>query len=735
MRMSQLTAVIALLSVPCCAQRSSPANLNFRESDVGQPPAGWMAAARGFPAVVSDQCSKAGNLCAILRTEKVPSPAPFGNLMQYVSAYEYRGRGVIYRASVRVEGSAGTRAALWMRVDRPNQQMGFFDNMANRPIQSSDWATYEIKGEVADDAVGIAFGVMLSGAEGKAYVDNVWFEATGAIAYAPVVERSRPLTDRGLTNMIAYARLFGYVRHFYPGDEAAAADWDALAVNGVRVVEDAADPATLAARLNDLFRPVAPLVRVFPTAIAAPSIEVPTGPKILSMEHHGFGGGATQGIYRTKRITTAATNDRARDPFWADSGAGVRALIPLAVYADDKGTLPHTANPVAKPAVAQYRAEDRAARLAGVIIAWNVLQHFYPYFDVVNTNWPKALEDGLRSAAAGSADNHSLTLRRLVAALNDGHGRVGPGETGAGSPVAWAWIENRLVVTYVPDRQDQLISAGDTVLSINGKPVAEVLAAEEALVSGASPQWIRYRALVNMGMGAPDKPLVLEIEPFQARSEKRTVTLKRRAGQFVSEPRPSKIAELKTGIWYVDLARVNDSEFAGAIDKLTTASGIVFDLRGYPSLGPSWLSHLSEKKMTSAQWHVPVVTEPDHANMKFERGGEWDLRPVAPYLKAKKAVLTDGRAISYAESTMGIVEYYKLAEIVGSTTAGTNGNINQIHVPGGYTLVFTGMKVLKHDGSRHHGVGIKPTIPVERTRAGVAAGRDEVLEAGITVVQ
>ena len=44
------------------------------------------------------------------------------------------------------------------------------------------------------------------------------------------------------------------------------------------------------------------------------------------------------------------------------------------------------------------------------------------------------------------------------------------------------------------------------------------------------------------------------------------------------------------------------------------------------------------------------------------------------------------------------------------------------------------MKVLKHDGSRHHGVGIAPTVPVSRSIAGVAAGRDELLEKALAVV-
>jgi C-terminal processing protease CtpA/Prc len=83
---------------------------------------------------------------------------------------------------------------------------------------------------------------------------------------------------------------------------------------------------------------------------------------------------------------------------------------------------------------------------------------------------------------------------------------------------------------------------------------------------------------------------------------------------------------------------------------------------------------------------------------------------------------------------MGIVEAYKLGEIVGGPTAGTNGNVNPFSLPGGYSMSWTGMRVTKHDGSHHHGVGIRPTVPVSRTLRGVAEGRDEVLEKGIEIV-
>jgi C-terminal processing protease CtpA/Prc len=93
--------------------------------------------------------------------------------------------------------------------------------------------------------------------------------------------------------------------------------------------------------------------------------------------------------------------------------------------------------------------------------------------------------------------------------------------------------------------------------------------------------------------------------------------------------------------------------------------------------------------------------------------------------------LTDASAISYAESCMSVVESLKLGEIVGQTTAGTNGNINQLTLPGGYTVIFTGMRVTKDDGSVYHGVGVTPQHVVEPTIAGIKAGRDEQLDKAV----
>jgi C-terminal processing protease CtpA/Prc len=192
---------------------------------------------------------------------------------------------------------------------------------------------------------------------------------------------------------------------------------------------------------------------------------------------------------------------------------------------------------------------------------------------------------------------------------------------------------------------------------------------------------------------------------------------------------------LPPGIVYFDLDQATLADLNQAMSEIEQARGIVFDLRGYPGdAGDQLMEHLIDAPATSQRWIVPVYRRPDRDDVQWSQLERWNLVPKAPRLTGQVAFLTDGRAISYAESIMGIVEHYKFGEIVGSTTAGTNGNVNPFTLPGGYRVSWTGMVVLKHDGSRHHGVGIAPTVPVVPTPAGIAAGKDEVLEKAVEVL-
>jgi hypothetical protein len=251
---------VALFCGAAFAQLANrPTNLDFRTGVFGDPPPGWLnpTGKQGFPASITDQCRDPGSRCAVLRSETVADPAPFGNLMQAVNAVPFRNKLIRFRAAVRVESSSGGRAQLWVRVDRPGGQMGFFDNMQQRPIVSSVWQEYEIKGEVAADATLLNFGLMLIGG-GAAYLDAVSLDVVGEVKVSPAGERSRPLGGRGLENLTAFARLYAHFRYFHPGGEAARADWTAPAIAGLAAVENAPDPADLARRLQAFVRPWRP---------------------------------------------------------------------------------------------------------------------------------------------------------------------------------------------------------------------------------------------------------------------------------------------------------------------------------------------------------------------------------------------------------------------------------------------------------------------------------------------
>lgn len=740
------------------AVRSVPSNLEFEEGQLGQVPTSWTSppGTYGFSAELTEESPKRGKRCAQLRSrpDAPPVGAGFGNLMQAIDASGYRGRRVRFKGAVRFESlGPGSRAQLWLRVDRPQSRVGFFDNMGDRPIVSSLWQYYEIIADIDDDAASVNFGLLLTG-KGKAWLDDVSLEDLGRLTV--LAEPPRALTIRGLQNLLAFARLFGYVRHFHPSDQAVTADWEAFAVEGVRVAESARDERDLVRKLEMLFRPIAPTLQIFltgkrasnPSRSESPRLESPL--RVVFWRHTGFGGKSTpQGGFRayfSERVSKDAAAGKLpegtrdpRKPHYSDLGGGVSSLLPLSLFADAKGTLPRTSvqpRP-STPSLIKYSGNDRATRLADIILAWNIFQHFYPYFDVVSTDWPRSLENALRTAATDADEKLFLiTLRRMVAALQDGHGGVYHSSESYSHtiPLLWEWVEGSLVVTHVAGEGVGSARVGDIVLKVDGKPSAQALTEKQDLISGATPQWRRYTALQQLRLGEKDSEVKLDVRSQPG--EQRTVLLKRTlAVNALAEPRPPKVHEIASNVFYLDLGRMKDNDFYEALPRLEKARGIVFDLRGYPSVSPDIICHLINAPVNSARWNVPIITNPDRKELvEFDTRGRWTLQPKSPRLTAKVAFLTDGRAISYAESYLGIIEAYKLAEIVGEATAGTNGNVNPFTLPGGYRVVWTGMKVLKHDGSQHHGIGIKPTVPASRTIRGITEKRDEQLERALALV-
>jgi C-terminal processing protease CtpA/Prc len=98
-------------------------------------------------------------------------------------------------------------------------------------------------------------------------------------------------------------------------------------------------------------------------------------------------------------------------------------------------------------------------------------------------------------------------------------------------------------------------------------------------------------------------------------------------------------------------------------------------------------------------------------------------------------MLIDERTISQAEHTGLFFEAAAGTVFVGTPTAGANGDVTNLVVPGGNTIRFTGQAIHHADGRQLQRVGLQPHVPARPTVAGLRAGRDEVLEAALTYLR
>jgi C-terminal processing protease CtpA/Prc len=607
-----------------------------------------------------------------------------------------RGKEIKFTAAVRADvyGSEdGGR--LWLRVDTDNGFGGFFDNMAgSHSIQSSEWGTYTIVGRVDSNAVDITVGCALGG-RGKLWVDDMrlFTRANANETWKPV-----PIPNGGFEKFETMSN-----------GRQAYKDWE----GGSR--EHMITPSKDKPKEGDY----CVLIQYL-------------SPKESDAKKELFAAKPKDGETITK-----------------DLAGELRCVLPIALYANNTNTLGSTPKSMAAFENLQRilskdiqgkaeQLEQEPTRLANVVVAWNVFQHFYPYFDVVRTNWDSVLTVTLAEAFRNtSAYFFVKVMRNMITALRDGHAWYHYMPNGFALNVKVENIEGQPVIIA---SQDSLLQRGDVIVKVDGYDTRARLAEEESLTSG-TPQWKRAEAVDNI-IHSMIKELPLTInrngvvmdmtakcKPLDKRSVFEHAALEQIGGASLND-------SLNDKVWYIDLAQVSVAEIEAKANEFAQAKGIVFDMRGYPKDGNAEiLGYLTDSSLLSPRYLVPQLIYPDRENVQgYDTNGRWRVQPTLPRWKGKIVFLTGGGAISQAEDIMSMVEHYKLGEIVGETTAGADGNVNILRLPGGSNIRWTGMEVLKHDGSQHHLVGIKPTVPAVRTVQGVREGRDEVLEKALSLM-
>lgn len=577
-------------------------------------------------------------------------------------------------------------------------------------------------------------------------------------------------TRTELDNAYAFAKAYGYVKYFYPGDEAQSDfDWDRFAIYGQQMVRQAKTKAELKITLEQLFTPFVALIQivdenettVFDTkALTPPSLD---SYQVVTWQHFGVGSSWPRSWYLSGRTNRPAGykgnsgynasnktlfKEFAKPGEYCEKsiGSGLKIIFPYSLYGTKTQTYPVLDSTKFRQLVHQLSAIDKGAggvdniegRLGAISIYWNLFQHFYVYFEEAGLDWNNELIPLIQSAYnCKNKLEFYIMLKEHTARLKDGHVQVAMEPDFYYPTFQIDWIEDQIVVTKTLVEKSSL-QIGDIITEVNGTPALIFWNNEMKRISAATPTSKRYRTK-NFALGAPrDSLLVVKVKRRDGKIDELSFQRSIPLGQYHSYfmIHDSLVSTPEPGIMYFNAGGASIETIKKNISRFAKAKAIICDVRSYPKNNHVLLQHLLTKKDTASQWmQVPLRIYPDRERLVGWVKSGFNLPALKPTIKAKVIFIVDGQVVSYGESYMAFVEHYKLGTIIGETTAGTNGNMDLNPLPGNLYVSYTGMKVYKPDGSRHHGIGITPSIQLSRTIKAVQEGRDEYFEKALELAR
>ncbi len=393
-------------------------------------------------------------------------------------------------------------------------------------------------------------------------------------------------------------------------------------------------------------------------------------------------------------------------------------------------------------------------RLVGLYRVWGAIDYFHAYRELYTDDWGAQLSATIPWIIhARDSVDYALAIAGMVSHIRDSHGFVrAPGLRSyfgnAPLPFAARVIEGRPLVTRLAaDSLGAGVRPGDEIVRIDGESMTERMRRAARFISASNEDAGRRDAL-NAALRGPDSS-VATLQLRGADGGLRTLRIARRMAYWplLQDQRTGPILQLLPGrIGYADLDRLSGEMVDSMFRMFADTRGIIFDMRGYPK-GTAWLiaPRLTDRThVAAAQFIEPIARSPrgargtgsDESDEAIARRFTQYLPgPEAPTYRGWTVMLIDERTQSQAEHTGLFLEAANRTRFIGSRTAGTNGDVTNVSLPGHITVWFTGLAVRHADGRPLQQVGLTPDIPVRATIRGVRAGRDEVLERALAYLR
>ena len=527
------------------------------------------------------------------------------------------------------------------------------------------------------------------------------------------------LSPAQIDNLVTLAKVWGFLKYHHPAVTEGKHPWDYELFRVMPAVLEARDRATAARAM------VAWIDRIGEPAACSPCASLPNDPALQppvswTRDRERLGDelvSRLQRIYQSRPV--------ADEQYYVSFAPVVRnpRFANEAPYA-------HLANP------------DAGYRLLALFRFWNAFESWFPYRDLIDGSWDDALAEFIpRIALAANVPQYERALLQLAARVGDGH----VGVTGAEDnrpptgecrlPVALRYCEGRFVVHAYADSSQQYtcgLEKGDVIVSIDGEPV-DSLVAMMAPFYGASNETARMHRIsfqLSNGNCGPCKVRVerdgVPVEVLSRRDPQAGMNVWAGAAHDLPGPTFQLLAQ---NVAYFKLSTVSQNDARGYIERAMGTRGLIIDIRNYPGafmvfeLG----GHLVAEKTPFARFTRGDPSNPG-AFLWTETVG---VQPLAPRYEGKVVILVDESSVSQSEYTAMAFRAVPGAVVMGSQTAGADGNVSRLALPGGLQVTMSGIGVFYPDRRPTQRIGIVPDIVVSPTLRGIRGGVDEVLEAAV----
>jgi len=708
--------------------QNSPINLDFSQVN-DQIPTGWYIEGSEPEVISKEHPTATGQSLRLSRTTN--TSADFSYAAQTIPIH-FIGKTLTFSGWIKTEHiSSNGGAALWIRLNS-GDTMVTFNNMADRAIKGSEaWQHIEVSVEITPNVDMMSFGTILSGT-GTAYFADLNLTLDGLPldqAPKPTFIASEPhqfeqdsgiritqLSAEQQQHLAVLAKVWGFVKYYHPESAKGNISMDA-----------------------ELFMLIPQLLTVSSTE---------RDKKLLTWIKQL---GKVSPCNTCKDLSDAALTHPTE--FWLSWGISSELSQQLKdIYAADIPAphfwvkpAPHVANPVfnEKP-YAEISYQDSGYRLLALFRLWNIIHYYSPYHDLTEQPWEQVLAEAIPTIVLAKSElDYQLGLAKVIYAIHDSHSQFNPASPTLlrqyiginNAPVDVRFAEQQAVVYKV--YQDNLpIKVGDVITHIDNKPISERLEYLRPMAAASNEpsrmrNWARWLLRANTEQleikvlrDNQTLTLLLPLQPLNAIERQR----------YYIEHGDTVYQRITPEIGYLRLDKIAGVNLDEMMHQLSDTKGLIIDIRNYPSdfvvftLG----QHLYPRPYNFVKFTRMQPSNPG----QFNWSKPTSVGQVNPnYYKGKVVILINEQTQSMAEYTTMAFRGAPKAKVFGSTTAGADGNISHIALPGGHSTVLSGIGIFYPDKTPTQRVGIIPDVEVLPTIAGIKAGKDEVLERAIQYIE